>query len=155
MESETLFRLEELLSRITGKSMWGILVGPAGVHIHFGHEHSPSGSERCGEYSLWIKGIIRLNDKARRQLSTPPSLQALEAQLTGILTNRLPTSTGVDHKNNVLRLVVSDEILLSAFPSNKEQGHPWILYDHTASPTAYAVVYKDTIDFRTEGTVRE
>ncbi len=147
MGDNTKENLELMLRQLVGKPIWGLSIGPAGVHLHFGEKHpDPHPSvEPHGDYSIWVKGGIQITTKAKTLWESRPYPSMREApRLSALLGGKIVSVAAIDFTMNALRIVLNDEVLFSAYPLRlNEEDCPWILYDHLKPAAHYMIVRKD------------
>ncbi len=150
MASDEKATVESLLHQLVGKRTWGLVIGPAGVHLHLGeiHEDPNPKAKPFGDYSVWIKGSIRITSKGHTFWESGPCQgQDDQARLSSLASDRTVSEAAADWHGNILRLVLDEAHLLSAYPLHiNNRSFPWIIYDHTHVPVRYAVVSNDGVE---------
>jgi len=147
LDTEVKQVLEGLLKQLVGRSTWGVAIGPAGVHVHFGEVHAalPPRGVPNGDFSIWVKGAIKIINYEKEiiyQSGFPP--QADQPRLSGLVSGKTVSEAFVGNRRHVLGLVLNDEMLLKAYPFSEEgENYPWILYNHLREKPFYAVVNQD------------
>ncbi len=127
--------------RLVGLKAWGVLIGPAGMTIDFGRERLADPNRKRGEYSVWLQCQVRLHNQKKELLfdtcyPVPEDFECLRLFINGTVV----TQAWVDERNSSLRIVLSDQVLLSAYPWTKETGKSWTFFDNTDREASYCTV---------------
>jgi hypothetical protein len=144
--------VDGLLHQLIGKQTWGLGIGPAGVNIQFGALLYNSNPKRKpnGEHSVWIKCALLVKNKTQTVWQSGPCPAEEEQELLSALgSGKIVSDVAVDWRRNVLRMVLGNAYLLSAYPVIiGSRSFPWIVYDRSHSPVRYAVVGLKKVDLR-------
>jgi hypothetical protein len=71
-----------------------------------------------------------------------------ESEVLRTLIEQKPVlRAGFDQKNNSLRLLFDEEMLLSVYPGTREEALFWSLFDNSVSPSEILVVCSESIRF--------
>jgi hypothetical protein len=141
--------LTGLFSQLVGRTVSGILIGPAGMHIDFGVCSNKPPFEPPRELSFWIKCGFRIKNTNEVLFETAPNPpKETTPTISSLVARKTVTAADLDSRNNSLRIVLSEELLFSAYPGDQQDSTPWIIYDHTKVPVHYFVVFKNLIESR-------
>ena len=141
-------KVESFLARLEGVVVTRVEAMFAGVHVHFGPlvYRSHYGRER-GTFLLWIQtGLGVVQNKGVLLAASFP--EEAESEVLRTLIEQKPVlRAGFDQKNNSLRLLFDEEMLLSVYPGTREEALFWSLFDNSVSPSEILVVCSESIRF--------
>ncbi len=130
--------LTVFLSKLDGRTLFQVLVGPAGVHYNFASGTALSAKRR--ELSVLSNTPIHITSKLKKVMFAcgPYPAYASQDELAAILITRQVAGAAFDPEKNALRVVLDEEILLSLLPRLDERGKEtvWSVHSHLQEDTA-------------------
>jgi hypothetical protein len=130
--------LTAFLSKLEGRTLFEVLVGPAGVHYHFALGAALSAKRR--ELSVLSDTPIHITSNLKQIVFScgPYPAYACQDELAATLLTRQVAEAAFDPEKNALRLVLDREILLSLLPRLDEGGQEtvWSVHSHLQEDTA-------------------
>ena len=125
------------LSKLEGRTLFQVLVGPAGVHYDFASGRALSAKRR--ELSVLSNAPIHITSKLKPVIFScgPYPPYACQDELAAILLTRQVAEAAFDPEKNALRVVLDEEILLSLLPRLDERGEEtvWSVHSHLRQDT--------------------
>lgn len=136
---------ERLLSQIVGLPLWKLIVSPAGMTMDFGGEHDLGKGYSCGEFCIWVECRLRLVIARKEVFGTGFPLEREGDEIRSLIQNLAITRTGIDDRDNSLRLMLSEKVLLSAYPGTRASECGWRFQDWRTEPHSWFAVYSDAL----------
>ena len=142
--------LIETVSKLEGLPAWEPLIGPCGFMLQFGSKRIVLNRIDEGDFTLWAQCDIKVSGHGKLYYPRCWPVEEDQEMLESFLITPAVIKAAVDERDNSLRLLLHENVLLSVFPAENEDDGCWLLYDHTGTYTQIYIVTQREIVIKTD-----
>ncbi len=141
--------LIETVSKLEGLPAWEPLIGPCGITLEFGSKLNIFKGLESGDFSLWAQCEIKVSGHGKLRYPRCYPVKEDQELLDPFIITPAIMKAAVDEKDNSLRLLLHEDVLLSVYPAENEDDGCWLLFDHTQTYTRTYIVTRREIRIET------